>query len=103
MLCKTRGEQPLLDVDVFPANPFGLHEMHGNLWEWCADPWHDCFDGAPADGRVWDEAGSDRYCVARGGSWHEMPDLCRSASRLKLPYDEGDEMIGFRVVINAGW
>jgi formylglycine-generating enzyme required for sulfatase activity len=93
----------LLDVDAFPANPFGLHEMHGNLWEWCADPWHDRYDGAPADGRVWDEGGSDRYRVARGGSWHETPDLCRSAGRLKLPYDEGDEMIGLRVVINAGW
>ena len=92
----------LLDVDAFPANPFGLHEMHGNLWEWCTDPWHGRYNGAPADGRVWDEGGSNRGRVARGGSWHETPDLCRSASRLKLPYDEGDEMIGFRVVIDAG-
>lgn len=88
----------LLDVGSFTPNPFGLHDMHGNLWEWCADPWHDSYEGAPRDGRVWEAAGNERYRVVRGGSWHETPDLCRSAVRLKLPYDEGDEMVGFRVV-----
>jgi formylglycine-generating enzyme required for sulfatase activity len=88
----------LLDVGSFPPNPFGLQEMHGNLWEWCADPWHDNYEGAPRDGHVWEAGGSERLRVVRGGSWHETPDLCRSAVRLKLPAGEGDEMVGFRVV-----
>lgn len=87
----------LLDVGSFTPNPFGLHDMHGNLWEWCADPWHDNYEGAQHDGRVWEAGGNEHYRVVRGGSWHETPDLCRSAVRLKLPYSEGDEMVGFRV------
>ena len=85
--------------DAFPPNPFGLHDMHGNLWEWCADPWHDSYDGAPEDGRVWNAGGHALYRVARGGSWHETPDLCRSAVRLRFAGDEGDEMVGFRVAV----
>ncbi len=91
----------LLDAGVFPPNAFGLYDMHGNLWEWCGDPWHENYEGAPENGRVWDERGNDRCRMVRGGSWHETPDLCRSAARLKLPADEGDEMVGFRVAMDA--
>jgi formylglycine-generating enzyme required for sulfatase activity len=89
----------LLDVGSFPPNPYGLQEMHGNLWEWCADPWHENYRGAPGDFHVWKAGGNDRYRVLRGGSWHETPDLCRSAVRLKLEAGEGDEMVGFRVAL----
>ncbi len=89
----------LLDREAFPPNPFGLHDMHGNLWEWCADPWHDGYDGAPEEADIWIDGGNERYRVARGGSWHETPGLCRSAVRLKLPLVEGDEMTGFRVAL----
>jgi formylglycine-generating enzyme required for sulfatase activity len=90
----------LLDVGAFPPNPFGLHDMHGNLWEWCADPWHENYEGVPVDGSAWEEGSNERYRLVRGGSWHETPDLCRSAVRLKLPYNEGDEMTGFRLANN---
>jgi len=86
-------------VDQFPPNAFGLHDMHGNLWEWCADAWHDSYDGAPTDDRVWQSTGSETYRVARGGCWHDIPDVCRSAARLKVDARDAEEILGFRVAI----
>jgi formylglycine-generating enzyme required for sulfatase activity len=82
---------------AFPANEFGLYDMHGNLWEWCADAWHDDYNGAPVDGAAWQAGKSAAYRVTRGGSWHDTPDVCRSAARLKTLAAEGDDLIGFRV------
>jgi formylglycine-generating enzyme required for sulfatase activity len=42
------------EAGTFPPNDFGVCDMHGNLWEWCADAWHDDYEGAPTDGRAWD-------------------------------------------------
>lgn len=86
------------EVGQFPANAFGLYDMHGNVWEWCADSWHADYAGAPADGSVWESEAPGIYRVVRGGSWHEPPNLCRSAVRLRLRSNEGDETVGFRVV-----
>ena len=103
-------------VDFFKvANAFGLSDMHGNVWEWCADPWHDNYQGAPLDSRVWDEKNDndnyyqniaehlaellkdDRGRVRRGGSWFNYPWDCRSAFRLRgNPVDTYDSY-GFRV------
>jgi eukaryotic-like serine/threonine-protein kinase len=83
----------------FPANAFGLCDMHGNVWEWCGDVWHDSYDGAPTVGSAWQRGGDILYRVARGGCWHDTPDVCRSTTRLKLRSDEGDEFTGFRVVL----
>jgi formylglycine-generating enzyme required for sulfatase activity len=85
-------------VDQFPPNAFGLHDMHGNLWEWCADAWHDSYDGAPTDSRVWQSTGKEPHRVARGGSWHDIPNVCRSAARLKADTNDAEEIVGFRVM-----
>jgi formylglycine-generating enzyme required for sulfatase activity len=83
----------------FPPNPFGLFDMHGNVWEWCADHWHPDYRGAPTDGRAWVFGGVPARRVARGGCWHDTPAACRSAARLAFPAEEGDEFVGFRVML----
>ena len=70
-------------VAQFPANAWGLHDMHGNVWEWVEDCWHSNYENAPPDGRAWrDEDGGD--CSSRGlrgGSWSYGPDVARCADR----------------------
>ncbi|MFM7474590.1 MAG: SAV_2336 N-terminal domain-related protein, partial [Microcystis aeruginosa] len=73
--------QQTTPVGKFPPNAFGLYDMHGNVWEWCADTWHDNYDGAPRDGSAWIENGDDNCSPLRGGSWGNYPDICRSACR----------------------
>ena len=84
---------------TFPPNAFGLHDLHGNLWEWCADNWLDDYS-SPRDSNSYQNR-DNRYRTVRGGSWHEPPDLCRSASRLKVLESEADEFTGFRVVCDV--
>ncbi|TRV09541.1 MAG: formylglycine-generating enzyme family protein [Microcystis wesenbergii Mw_MB_S_20031200_S109] len=90
-------------VGQFPPNAFGLYDMHGNVWEWCADTWHDNYDGAPTDGSVWIENGNDNRSPLRGGSWFYFPFLCRSACRnFYFRRDYISFSCGFRVVCGAG-
>jgi formylglycine-generating enzyme required for sulfatase activity len=83
------------DVGKYPANPFGLCDMHGNVWEWVEDRWHDSYHGAPDDGSAW-IAGSDSGCVVRGGSRDNVRRL-RSASRYRVWPDFQGNYLGFRV------
>ncbi|BBH37856.1 hypothetical protein myaer102_03180 [Microcystis viridis NIES-102] len=95
--------QQTTPVGQFPPNAFGLYDMHGNVWEWCADTWHDNYDGAPRDGSVWIKNGDDNRSPLRGGSWCYDPNRCRSAYRVDN-YRRGSfsNDRGFRVVCGAG-
>jgi formylglycine-generating enzyme required for sulfatase activity len=95
-----RGETT--PVGQFPPNAFGLYDMHGNVWEWCADTWHDNYDGAPTDGSAWIENGNDNRSPMRGGSWGYDPGYCRSAIRYYVRRDYRFCDIGFRVVCVFG-
>ncbi len=108
-------------VTSFPANGFGLYDCHGNVYEWCFDPAHDNYQGAPGDGRVWDEnvndnryqkpsanlqvllKESDKRYVLRGGSWLNNPMFCRCADRDRSSRVILSNGIGFRVcLVGAG-
>ena len=83
-------------VGSFRANAFGLHDVHGNVWEWVEDCRNDGYAGAPADGTAW-EQGSCHRRVVRGGSWVNFPWDLRSANRSGGTTGYRNSIIGFRV------
>ncbi len=83
------------------ANAFGLYDMHGNVWEWCADVWHESYKDAPIDGSAWVSGGDSSRRVVRGGSWNYISRLCRSADRLSLTPGFRINYIGFRIVFGS--
>jgi eukaryotic-like serine/threonine-protein kinase len=85
-------------VGSFPANGFGLHDMHGNVFEWCEDQWHENYQEAPTDGTAWVD--NDDFGLLRGGSCHDNPRTCRSTSRSRSPAVIQDLIIGFRLACN---
>ena len=98
-----KGEyrQQTTDVGTFPPNAFGLYDMHGNVWEWCQDHWHDSYQGAPNDGSAWLSENKDANPMLRGGSWVDVPRHCRSATRLGCVADGRIDFFGFRVSCSA--
>ena len=92
-----RGETvPVGSLGV--ANAFGLFDMHGNVWEWCEDFWHDSYEKAPSDGSAWLSGGDLRLRVLRGGSWSSNRSDVRSAYRLMNSPGIIDDNFGFRLV-----
>ncbi|MFB2834219.1 formylglycine-generating enzyme family protein [Floridanema evergladense] len=103
------------------VNSFGLSDMHGNVWEWCLDDWHDNYRNAPTDGSAWIDSNEQKnvnrenkpnytkntdnqsYSPLGGGSWYDYPNICRSAFRFDY-YWRDDRSIynGFRVVCESG-
>jgi formylglycine-generating enzyme required for sulfatase activity len=86
-------------VNSFPfPNFFGLSGMHGNVWEWCLDHWHDNYKNAPNNGCAWIEP-DDTSRVMRGGSWRNEPNCCRSTYRMgNNADDKSSDNLGFRIV-----
>ncbi len=101
----TEYRQETTPVGIFLPNAFGLYDMHGNVWEWCADHWHPNYLGAPIWGEAWLSDNPNDHRLLRGGSWDFNPENCRSASRFAyhpraMPLDQ----IGVRVACDLrGW
>ncbi|MDJ0696076.1 formylglycine-generating enzyme family protein [Mastigocoleus sp. MO_188.B34] len=118
-----KGEyrQQTTPVGNFLPNSFGLYDMHGNIWEWCLDTWHENYKEAPSDGSAWIGSYKDNrslteeergifyeklntsdyniFRVLRGGSWDFIPVYCRSACRNYIgPDDDHSDTVGFRLV-----
>ncbi|MGI9065299.1 MAG: formylglycine-generating enzyme family protein [Pyrinomonadaceae bacterium] len=72
--------------------------MHGNVWEWSEDWYHETYYGAPTDGSAWLSGGEQKYRLLRGGSWGYDASLVRSAIRFRRSPDYRFNGIGFRVV-----
>ena len=87
-------------VDMFDPNPWGLFDMHGNVWEWVQDVVHDSYEGAPADGSAWEEGGDQGRRILRGGSWLYNPYYLRSALRNGFSAVLSNDIVGFRVARN---
>ncbi len=90
-----KGNDP--PVGALKANPWGLFDMHGYLWEFVEDSWHDNYDGAPTDGRAWTEA-VPKQVVVRGGSWKDHYSKLTSSTRRAVVLDDSDDAIGLRCV-----
>ena len=83
-------------VGSFSANAYGLHDVHGNVWEWVEDCWNEGYTGAPSNGSAW-ESGDCTRRVLRGGSWSSKPQNLRSAIRSWDTAGNRNDLAGFRV------
>ncbi|MDQ1275515.1 MAG: hypothetical protein QG610_1089 [Euryarchaeota archaeon] len=78
-------------------NPWGLYDMHGNVWELVQDRWHENYSESPSDGSAWEDGNSSNR-VSRGGSWYCDSDFCRSAARFSREPEKHLGNLGFRLV-----
>jgi formylglycine-generating enzyme required for sulfatase activity len=86
-------------VGAKKPNPWKLYDVHGYLWEWCADAWHDTYEGAPADGSAWTEGGDPRRRVLRSGSWKDKAEQLTSFHRRAAEAGLKDDAVGLRCVL----
>ncbi|EAZ90928.1 SUMF1/EgtB/PvdO family nonheme iron enzyme [Crocosphaera chwakensis] len=94
--------QETTSVSAFYPNSFGLYDLHGNVWEWCADAWYSSYEDASKSGKPRSSSQQETRRVLRGGSWDEDAYHCRSASRYAYhPQGVGVSQIGFRVMLMA--
>lgn len=84
-------------VGSFKPNAFGLHDMHGNVWEWTEDSWHANYNGAPSDGSAWLSGGDPSIRIVRGGAWRNEGYLVRAAVRERRHVKVRFDTLGFRV------
>ena len=82
-------------------NPWGLYDMHGGIDEFCQDPEHPTYQGAPADQRPWREAGDLTRRIKRGGSWYDIGPHCTASHSSSYPVEVGAEDHGLRVVVEV--
>jgi formylglycine-generating enzyme required for sulfatase activity len=87
-------------VGTFQPNPWGLFDMHGNVWEWVQDTVHENYEGAPTDGSAWEQGGDNARRILRGGAWLYQPRYLRSALRNGYSAVLANDVVGFRVVRN---
>ena len=96
--CGSRwDDEQTVPAGSFAANAWGLHDMHGNVWEWVEDCWHDSYARAPADGSTWTRGGDCGRRVVRSGSWNNAPGYLRSADRLRDGVGNRYDDVGFRL------
>ncbi|SFU51137.1 SUMF1/EgtB/PvdO family nonheme iron enzyme [Pseudoduganella namucuonensis] len=84
-------------VGAFQPNPWGLYDMHGNVWEWVQDVMHRNYEGAPIDGSAWMAGGDHALRILRGGSWLYPPRYLRTALRNAYSAMLANDIVGFRV------
>ena len=96
--CGSRwDDEQAAPVGSFPANPFGLHDVHGNVWEWVEDCWHSGYVGAPSNGNAWTSGGDCGRRVVRGGSFYHLPENLHSSFRSRRTSSIRHFSLGFRV------
>lgn len=84
-------------VGRFQPNPFGIHDIYGNVREWVKDCWHPNYRDGPADSAAWVTGGNCQQRVVRGGSWDSKPEITGSTWRGRLSAVHRDFLYGFRV------
>jgi formylglycine-generating enzyme required for sulfatase activity len=94
---RANGGLNTVPVGRYAANAFGLHDMHGNVWEWVEDCWHKNYSKAPNDGRAWTSGGNCSRRVLRGADREFNPWFLRAAYRSRSVDDYRHDSIGFRV------